>query len=319
MIMMMHFLPFGAGVSGALSQSYSVVLVILSYLIAVLASYAGLQMSACIANAESAWSRWVWLTNGSVAMGIGIWATHFTGMLALTLPIPVTYSVPMTIVSVAPAILASGLALRVMSGHGNRHQRYLIGGALVGVGIGTMHYMGMAAMRMAAMEAYDQGLFALSLVVAVLLGIFAMYTHDLRHALRDLIGENIPMILGAGLMGLATAGMHYTAMAAVSFFPSPLDGPTGIAVDKFWLSTGVTVIALMIGLLAIVAAIAPTDKTQRANTAAERKIENRAKAIIKGLIAVVGLVVIALWAVVAVSSISARKTELKHAGTEAHN
>src|SRR5580700_1511612 len=128
--MMMHFLPFGADVSGAFSQSYSVVLVILSYLIAVLASYAGLQMSACIANAESAWTRWVWLSSGSIAMGIGIWAMHFTGMLALTLPIPVTYDIPTTVISVFPAILASGLALRVMSGHGNRHQRYLIGGTL---------------------------------------------------------------------------------------------------------------------------------------------------------------------------------------------
>src|SRR5713226_6051520 len=98
--MMMHFLPFGADVSGALLQSYSVTLVILSYLIAVLASYAGLQMSVCVANAESAWGRWVWLANGSISMGIGIWAMHFTGMLALTLPIPVTFNVPITVLSV---------------------------------------------------------------------------------------------------------------------------------------------------------------------------------------------------------------------------
>jgi diguanylate cyclase (GGDEF)-like protein len=255
MMTMMQFLPYGADVSGALPQSYSVLLVILSYLIAALAAYAGLQMSVCIANAESAWSRWIWLSGGSVAMGIGIWAMHFTGMLALTLPIPVSYNVPATGLSVVPAILASVLALRVMSGPGNRHRRYLIAGALVGVGIGAMHYIGMASLRIDAMQGYSHGLFVVSLIVAVLLGIAAMYTHELRHVLGNAVGENVLILLGAGLMGLATAGMHYTAMAAVCFIPNSLNGSTGVTVDKFWLSIGVTVIGLTIILLAIVAAV----------------------------------------------------------------
>jgi diguanylate cyclase (GGDEF)-like protein len=255
MMTMMQFLPYGADVSGELSQSYSVTLVILSYLIAALAAYAGLQMSVCIANAEGAWGRWIWLSAGSVAMGIGIWAMHFTGMLALTLPIPVSYNVPITVLSVIPAILASALALRVLSGSTNRHRRYLIGGALVGVGIGAMHYVGMAAMRMDAMQGYSHRLFVLSLIVAVLLGIAAMYTHELRHMFGNLVGEDILIVIGAGLMGLATAGMHYTAMAAVCFIPGSLNGPTGVTVNKFWLSIGVIVIGLTIVLLAIVAAI----------------------------------------------------------------
>jgi diguanylate cyclase len=274
---MIHFLPFGADGGAAFSQSYSIVVVVLSYLIAALASYAGLLMSACIANAESAGSRWAWLAGGSVAMGIGIWAMHFTAMLALTLPVPVSYDAPTTVISVVPAILASAMALRVLSGRGSRHRRYLIGGTLVGAGIGTMHYIGMAAMRVEyCVHPYDPGLFALSIVVAVVLGIAAFYLRDLRYRLRYLSGRRIQILISAGLMGLAIAGMHYTAMAAVSFFPSPASGPTSATVGTFWLGIGVTAVAVTIGLLAVVATIvgrAFQATTHRARLDRERIIE----------------------------------------------
>jgi NO-binding membrane sensor protein with MHYT domain len=80
MMTMMQFLPYGADVSGALRQSYSVLLVILSYLIAALAAYAGLQMSVCITNAENALGRWIWLSGGSVAMGIESRSAEVSGV-----------------------------------------------------------------------------------------------------------------------------------------------------------------------------------------------------------------------------------------------
>src|SRR5579864_1093208 len=274
---MIHFLPLGADVAAALSQSYNLILVTVSFLIAALASYAGLLMTVCIANAESARGRWVWLAGGSAAMGIGIWAMHFTGMLALTLPVPVTYDIPITVLSAVPAILASALALRVMSSRSNRHQRYLIGGTLVGAGIGAMHYIGMAAMRVEyCVHPYDPELFALSIIVAVILGIAAFYVQDVRLHLRYLDGRKINILFGAGLMGLAVAGMHYTAMAAVSFFPSPVRGSTSQTVGTLWLSIGVTSVAVTIALLAIVATIvgrAFQATTHRARVSQERIIE----------------------------------------------
>ncbi|HEV2336922.1 MAG TPA: diguanylate cyclase [Stellaceae bacterium] len=253
---MIQFLPFGADIGDAFSQSYDIILVVVSYLIAALASYAGLLMSVSIANAESARGRWVWLTGGSAAMGIGIWAMHFTGMLALTLPVPIAYDVPLTVLSVVPAILASALALRVMSGRGSHHRRYLIGGTLVGAGIGTMHYIGMAAIRVDyCVHPYNPVLFALSIVVAVVLGIAAFYSQELRYHRRHFSGRKIHILFGAGLMGLAVAGMHYTAMAAVAFFPSPVNVPNSETVGTFWLSVGVTAVAVAIALMAIVATI----------------------------------------------------------------
>ena len=273
---MIHFLPINADMGVALPQSYSVILAIVSYLIAGLASYAGLLMRVCIVNAESARSRAIWLAGGSIAMGIGIWAMHFIGMLALRLPVPVHYDLSITLASAVPAILASALALRVLSSREDRHRRYLIGGALVGVGIGTMHYLGMAAMRLDAVHQYDPGLFALSLIVAVVLGIAAFYVQDLRYGLRYLNGRRINLLLSAGLMGLAIAGMHYTAMAAVSFFPHQVNDPAGVTVDTFWLSVGVTSVAASIALLAIVATIvgrAFQATTHRARVDHERIID----------------------------------------------
>src|SRR5579863_7843831 len=273
---MLHFLPFGAVVVNTLAQSYSITLVIFSYLIAVLASYAGLLMSVCVGAAENARSRWMWLAGGSAAMGIGIWAMHFTGVLALTLPVPVTYSVPITSLSVVPAILASALALVVMSARGNRHYRYLIGGTLLGAGIGAMHYIGMAAMHAQyCVHPYDPWLFALSIVVAVLLGIAAFYIYDLGQRL-PYFGGRIHLLVSAGLMGLAIAGMHYTAMAAVYFVPSPLNGPTDATVGSFWLTVGVVSVAVTIALLAIVATVvgrAFQATTQRARVDRERIID----------------------------------------------
>jgi diguanylate cyclase (GGDEF)-like protein len=274
---MIHFLPYGIDGGDALSQSYNLLIVALSYLIAALASYAGLLLSVCIADAESARGRWVWLAAGSAAMGIGVWAMHFTAMLALTLPVPVTYDVTITVISVVPAILASAMALRVMSGRGSRHRRYLIGGTLVGAGIGAMHYIGMAAMRAEyCVHPYDPGLFALSIIVAVVLGIAAFYSQDLRYRLSYLNGRRFQIVVGAGLMGLAIAGMHYTAMAAVSFFPSSVNGPTSGTVGTFWLSIGVTAVAVTIALLAIVATVvgrAFQATTRRARVDNERIID----------------------------------------------
>ncbi len=273
---MIHFLPYGDA-GGALSQSYSVILVILSFLIAALASYAGLLMSVCIANAESARGRLVWLGGGSAAMGIGIWGMHFTGMLALTLSVPVTYNVPITVLSVVPAILASALALGIMSSRGDRHYRYLLGGTLVGAGIGAMHYIGMAAMHAAyCTHPYDPGMFVLSIIVAVTLGIAAFYIYDLGYRLQYLKSAGIRILFSAGLMGLAIAGMHYTAMAAASFIPSGAAGPTGGTVGNFWLTIGVISVAVTIAVLAIIATIvgrAFQATTRRARVDHERIID----------------------------------------------
>src|SRR5262245_61013503 len=131
--------------SQALPETYNHGLVLLSYLIAVLGSYAFLQFATRIAELRDTGLRYGWLGIGAIAMGGGIWAMHFIGMLAHVLPIPVSYDPGMTALSIVPAVLAAAVALHVVARPVVSTRRLLIGGTLMGAGIGAMHYTGMAA------------------------------------------------------------------------------------------------------------------------------------------------------------------------------
>lgn len=215
---MPRFLDATADIGAALPASYDPLLVIASYVVAALASYAGLLMSERTGGAERPRDRLVWRALGAVVMGIGVWAMHFTGMLAFSLPIRVGYDVAVTTLSAGPAIIASAFALQIMASHRRGLSHAVIGGALIGAGIGAMHYTGMAGMRLNADMLYDPWLFGMSILVAVLLGVLALYTQTYLHQLHSEEGGIRAHPLGAAIMGLAITGMHYTAMAGVYFF-----------------------------------------------------------------------------------------------------
>ena len=118
--------------SQALSETYNYGLVLLSYLVAVLGSYALLQFATRIAELRDAGLRYSWLAVGAIAMRGGIWAMHLIGMLAHVLPIPVSYDPWITALSIVPAILGAGVALHVIARPVITTPRLLIGGALMG-------------------------------------------------------------------------------------------------------------------------------------------------------------------------------------------
>src|SRR4030088_2387333 len=95
--------------------SYNYALVTLSVLIAMFASYAALDLASRV-TAAAGWARAVWLLGGACAMGTGIWSMHYIGMLAYVLPVPVAYHWPTVLLSLVAAILASVIALYVVSG-----------------------------------------------------------------------------------------------------------------------------------------------------------------------------------------------------------
>ena len=96
----------------AIIGSYNYGLVVISVLIAMVASYAALDLAGRVASARG-WRRGLWLAGGAVAMGIGIWSMHYVGMLAFRLPVPVLYDWPTVLVSLLAAVLASAIALFV--------------------------------------------------------------------------------------------------------------------------------------------------------------------------------------------------------------
>lgn len=250
-----RFLPDADELGSPLNGSYDLLLVALSVLIAALAAYAALGLAGRVRAAETAPERRLWLGSGSLAMGVGIWAMHFVGMLAFRLPVSATYDLTITVVSLAPAILASLVALRFFSREQSDVWAVLLCGGLMAAGIGAMHYTGMAAMRLPAAMYYDPLLFTVSLVVAWTLASFAL---GVSRNVTELGGRTVDYghkLSAAGLMGLAVAGMHYTGMSAARFFVIDGASPPVGAIEPTVLGAMVTLASVIILGLAMSVAI----------------------------------------------------------------
>ena len=203
--------------NSALPHSYDELQVALSVVIAVAASYAALDLAGRV-TATRARVRWAWLTGGAVAMGIGIWAMHYVGMLAFRLPLPISYHWPTVLLSLSAGILCSAFALMFVSRPRMGIRYAFVGSVVMGSGIAALHYIGMAAMRLSAAMRFD--LFIVTLSVALAIG-FSLAALSLAFYFRDEAKGMVWRKVGsAGLMGSAISAMHYTGMAAASFVPS---------------------------------------------------------------------------------------------------
>jgi len=197
--------------------SYDYGLVALSVIIAILASYAALDLAERVTSAQGK-ARLLWLNGGAIAMGFGIWSMHYIGMLALRLPIAVDYDWPTVLASLLSAILASAVALYVVSRQRMGHLRAVAGSMVMGAGIAAMHYIGMAAMRLAGECRFDASLVALSVALAIVISFVALWLAFLAREERK--GGGVRKLASAAVMGAAIPVMHYTGMAAVGFVAS---------------------------------------------------------------------------------------------------
>ena len=200
----------------SLSGSYDYRLVALSVVLAIFASYAALDLAGRVTAAQG-WVRAIWLSGGASAMGLGIWAMHYVGMLALTMPMPLSYHLPTVLLSLFAAIAASGVALFVVSRAKMSVGQGIAGSVVMGAGIAAMHYVGMAAMRCPAVIVYDRRIVALSIALAIVISLVALH---LGFRLRDEIRTSRRKVISALVMGSAVPLMHYTGMWAASFHPS---------------------------------------------------------------------------------------------------
>ncbi len=229
-------------IGAPLVGSYDHRLVVLSILIAILASYVALGVSVRVTAARGR-ARQVWLTGGAISMGLGIWSMHFVGMLAFRLPIPVRYDLPTVLLSLFAAILASAVALYVVSRERFGRREALIGSLVMGGGIAAMHYLGMAAMRLPATCHYDPMLLGLSILIAVVASIAAL---TLAFDFREEPQQTWAKVVSAAVMGAAIASMHYTGMASASFAVSnlTLDFSGGLSVSSLGMA-GIVIVTLM--------------------------------------------------------------------------
>ncbi|TKK29890.1 histidine kinase [Pseudomonas sp. CFBP13528] len=236
-----------------LTGSYTTSLVVMSLCVAILASYTALDLAGRIATAQGR-TVYLWITGGAVAMGVGVWSMHFIGMLALRLPFALGFDLDLTALSLLIAVLSSGFALWLVSQPRLPAWQLAFGALVMGAGIASMHYTGMAAMRMTPGIDYDPALFGASLLIAVLAcGAALWIAFNLR---RNTPYVRLARSGAAVVMGVAIVGMHYTGMAAArfaddSFCTAAQTGLSGKGLDNLVLVTSlaVLVIALLTSLL----------------------------------------------------------------------
>lgn len=188
-------------------------LVVLSFLVAVIAAYTALKLARRVQSTQNS-VPWLWLGVGAIAMGSGIWSMHFIAMLALQLPIAVSYDVGRTFLSLSYAIGASGVAFWLMGFYPANWLTLGLGSLVMGSSIASMHYTGMAAIVMPGELRYDPKLVTFSVGVAVIASCGALWLTHHQQAPRSRWLTNLGSALA---MGVAISGMHYTGMAATQF------------------------------------------------------------------------------------------------------
>jgi diguanylate cyclase (GGDEF)-like protein len=174
--------------------------------------------------------RTAWTALAAVVAGLGIWATHFIAMLAYEPKIPVGYDLATTLLSVAAAVAVTGIGWIVALNR--RPAAALLGGAIVGAGVGTMHYIGMSAVEVAGFMKWDSTLVEVSVVLGIVLAAAAVRTA--RHGSPQL-ARFAPLLLT-----VAICGLHFTAMAAVSIYPSTAVSVPTTTVNSATLAIAVT-------------------------------------------------------------------------------
>lgn len=245
-------------VLGCIFTQHDLRLVVLAALLCLLASITAMSMISRARAAEGR-LRAIWLMTGGAVAGCGIWGLHFVAMLAYGADLPVAYDPTLTLLSalLAMALCAVGFSL-ALSRWGA-----LLGGVVTGTAISAMHYLGMAAVRIPALARWDELYVMASVVIGI--GVTAAAMH-LALRWNDFKGYAI----GAGLFLIAIVGMHFTAMAAVVYIPSPLiDMPDALMAPTMLAAAVGAVVALVMGC-GLIGALVDRHLASRASEEAAR-------------------------------------------------
>ncbi len=231
---------------------YDTLLVFISLLVAILASYTALDMAERI-HATQHKGAALWLTGGAFAMGVGIWSMHFIGMLSFRLPIALGYDLTLTIASLVIAVVASGFALWRISQPSLSFMQLSVCALLMGSAIAAMHYTGMAALRMTPEIEYDPLLFSISVLIAIGASGAALW---IAFTLR----KNKPHMkrargIASIVMGAAIIGMHYTGMAAANFPLGSICTAASEGILPGWLALVVIIVTLSVLAIALLTSV----------------------------------------------------------------
>jgi diguanylate cyclase (GGDEF) domain len=198
-----------------LHVTWDPVLVGISFLVAFIASFVALDSAGKIA-ASNKRAALFWRISGGITLGIGIWSMHFIGMLAMKMPMEMSYHLEPTVLSLLVAILAATLAINIaVAGQTLSAKRLALATVLLSSGVVTMHYVGMAALMMHDDITWNISRIFISVVIAIIASCVALW---LAFSLRlNSKGVLLSRLAAAVAMGVAIAAMHYTGMSAATF------------------------------------------------------------------------------------------------------
>ncbi|MGW4054892.1 MHYT domain-containing protein [Streptomyces sp. NPDC004779] len=245
---------------------------VLSYAMACIGAALGLRCTVRALDATGR-SRRNWLLTAASAIGTGIWTMHFVAMLGFGVTgTDIRYDVPLTILSLVIAMGVVGVGVFAVGYGRDRIRSLLIGGLTTGIGVASMHYMGMAALRLHGTVHYDPLLVALSVLIAVVAATAALWAALNIHA-------PLAVALASLVMGAAVSSMHYTGMLAVGVevVPSAADLP-GATVMQFIFPLAVGLGSYLFITSAFVA-LSPTARERAAYASAESLTEPDERAV----------------------------------------
>ena len=251
--------------------SYGLVNPVLGYAMSCLGAFLGLR---CVTRARAytgaARTRWVILA--AVALGAGsIWAMHFIAMLGYTIPgQTILYNVPVTIVSMLIAIVVVGIGLFIVTNGNGGLRPLLIAGVIVGIGVASMHYLGMEAMSMPDSMHYNAPLFALSVLIAIVAGTAGLWAGTRVRSIRATVAASL-------IFGVAVSGMHYTGMAAMRVTMDSMSGGSmasmgGASAISFIVPLLAGISLLMFGLTLAVT-LSPSEAEIHEDAVLQRRME----------------------------------------------
>jgi NO-binding membrane sensor protein with MHYT domain len=243
---------------------------VLSYVMACIGAALGLR---CTVRAlgTSGRSRRNWLLTAASAIGTGIWTMHFVAMLGFSAGgTDIRYDVPLTMLSLLVAVVVVGAGVFAVGYGRDRGRALVLGGLTTGLGVASMHYLGMAALRLHGDVTYDPVLVGISVLIAVVAATAALWA-----ALN--IKSPIAVAIASLVMGGAVSSMHYTGMIAVGVRVSPsgdvLPGATAMQFI-FPLAVG---LGSYLFLTSAFVALSPTAGEREASASAQRPVESAAR------------------------------------------
>ncbi|MDH0748629.1 EAL domain-containing protein [Pseudomonas sp. GD03842] len=259
----LHFLP-SAPVGGQmlLDCSHNPLLIVLAYVVACAASFATLHIAERIGHVEHRRARLRWRGLGALCLAVGIWAMHFISMLSFQAPLDMHYDLPITVASLAIALVSGMVAMEALSHPQLSVPQYVFSAICIGVGITTMHYVGMAALRSSAVQYYEPVRFIGSIVVAIASSlaalVLAIHLRQGSDAFHQVLKYGASLVLGAGIVST-----HFMGMWALHLM-MPEGAPMHMSSSENGLQLSLTIALIVLLIIAGSVSAAMADKKLQA-------------------------------------------------------